>query len=173
MHKVLDKCHDRCTMLGVYRPPSRQPKGAWAQHLHSVRRERDLSQTQAFELVYEGLGISRTSRAVYLAIDMGDRQPNPREAEYLASVFGWPPEPARGPLGSTESGGDVASALLVQSRAIEAQTAAISELAAAIRSLLLGSPAGLKEDEPERVRLAELVGTLSSPRPAAPRPAKA
>ncbi len=139
-----------------------------------MRRERDLSQTQAFELVYEGLGISRTSRAVYLAIDMGDRQPNPREAEYLASVFGWPPEPATGAIGSTESGGDVASALLVQAAAITEQTAAISELAAAIRALVLGAPAGLTEDEREQVRRAErLAGTLSSPRPADPRPAKA
>lgn len=100
----------------MYRPPSRPPRGARATHLHAVRRDRDLSQTQAFELVYAGLGISPKSRAVYLAIDMGDRQPTATEAEYLASVFGWPSEPTE----ATESGDPLVAALTRQSAAIEA-----------------------------------------------------
>lgn len=80
-----------------YRPPSRPPRGEWAKHLHRVRRERDLSQQQAFELVQERLHISPKSRTVYYAIDMGDRQPKPSEAEVLAAEFGWPEEAPEAP----------------------------------------------------------------------------
>lgn len=103
----------------MYRPPSRAPKGAWANHLHAIRRERDLSQTQAFELVYEGLGISPKSRAVYLAIDMGDRQPSKTEAEYLASVFGWPSEAVEPPV----TPDTLAAAINRQAAALEALVA--------------------------------------------------
>lgn len=57
-----------------------------------MRRDRDLSQTQAFELVYEALHLSPKSRASYIAIDMGDRQPEEAEAAVLAEEFGWPEE---------------------------------------------------------------------------------
>lgn len=76
-----------------YRPPSKQPRGSWARHLHEQRRLRDLSQTQAFEAVFERIGWSRKSRTAYVAIDMGERQPKPDEAAVLGAEFGWPPDP--------------------------------------------------------------------------------
>jgi hypothetical protein len=82
----------------VYRPPSSQPRGAWARHLHEQRRSRDLSATQAFELVYERIGWSAKSRTAYVAIDSGDRQPKENEAAVLAEEFGWPPEPDSAPV---------------------------------------------------------------------------
>lgn len=103
--------------MGVYRPPSRAPKGAWARHLHQQRRERGLSQAQAFELVYEGLHLSKRSRAVYTALDMGDRQPRPKEAEYLASVFGWPPDADAEPEAATP---DLAAAVMALTVELEA-----------------------------------------------------
>jgi hypothetical protein len=75
-----------------YRPPSHQPRGAWARHLHEQRKLRDLSQTQAFELVYERVGWSAKSRTAYVAIDMGERQPKENEAAVLGEEFGWPAE---------------------------------------------------------------------------------
>lgn len=75
-----------------YRPPSKAPRGAWAKHLHQIRRERALSQQQAFELVQAAWGVSPKSRAVYVSIDMGDRQPREDEAAVLAAEFGWPSE---------------------------------------------------------------------------------
>ena len=77
----------------MYRPPKDEPKGRWARHLHEQRRLRDLSQMQAFELVYERMEWSPKSRASYVAIDMGTRQPSPAEATILGAEFGWPPDP--------------------------------------------------------------------------------
>lgn len=114
-------------MRRVYRPPARAPRGAWATHLHSQRRERDLSQTQAFELVAVGLGLSPKSRAVYAAIDMGDRQPRAEEAEYLASVFGWPPEGTADASGATETPDALVSALQAQTAAINALVAELQQ----------------------------------------------
>jgi transcriptional regulator with XRE-family HTH domain len=80
-------------VMSGYRPPSRPPRGRWAQWLHRRRRELGLSQTQAFErLLAAGMPWSPKSRATYVAIDMGDRQPRPDEAEILARVFGKPDE---------------------------------------------------------------------------------
>lgn len=103
----------------VYRPSTTKPKGAWSRHLDEQRRLRDLSQTQAFELVYERIGWSRKSRTAYVAIDKGERQPKPDEATVLAAEFGWPPDqdepaPAQGE-----------SALIA---ALGAQTTAINRL---------------------------------------------
>jgi len=103
----------------MYRPPIRPPVGAWANHLHSQRIDRRLSQTQAFELVRERLSLSPKSRAVYVALDMGDRQPRPEEAAVLASEFGWPPEGTSAPTGATESGDPLVAALRDQTAAIE------------------------------------------------------
>lgn len=113
-----------------YRPPSKQPRGAWARHLHEQRRLRDLSQTQAFELVYERVGWSAKSRTAYVAIDMGERQPKGNEATVLGAEFGWPNEEA---LTEPATDGDVAAALLVQAVAIEHQAAAIAALTTEIR----------------------------------------
>ena len=77
----------------AYRPPKKQPRGSWARHIHEQRRLRDLSQTQAFELVQERIGWAPKSRTAYVAIDMGERQPKPNEATVLGAEFGWPPDP--------------------------------------------------------------------------------
>lgn len=58
-----------------YRPPSTPPKGRWAVFLHEERRARDWNQTQAFEALREGLRLGQKSRASYVALDMGARQP--------------------------------------------------------------------------------------------------
>lgn len=50
---------------------------------------------------------------------MGDRQPKPAEAEYLASVFGWPVESGGGEE-IEEEASPLVSALERQARAIEA-----------------------------------------------------
>ena len=70
-----------------------EPKGRWARHLQDQRQQRNLSQTQAFELVHVRMGWSAKSRTAYRAIDMGERQPSHDEAAILAEEFGWPPEP--------------------------------------------------------------------------------
>jgi hypothetical protein len=108
-----------------YRPPSRPPKGAWAIHLHSVRRERGLSQQQAFELVQADLGLSPKSRAVYVAIDMGDRQPTPAEKAVLAARWGWPTEADTDP--------DAASDQAALIAALDRQTSAITNLVEELR----------------------------------------
>jgi hypothetical protein len=123
----------------VYRPPNRPPKRAWARHLHEVRRERKLSQTQAFELVYEGLGLSPKSRAVYVAIDMGDRQPTAREAEYLASVFGWPPDIEEAEPPATDQAALIA--------ALDRQSAAMEALVAMMAPVVLGQEHRLEKVE--------------------------
>lgn len=107
-----------------YRPPSRPPTGAWAIHLHSVRRERGLSQQQAFELVQPALGISPKSRAVYVALDMGRRQPNEDEARVLAAEFGWPPEGIEADAVAT----DQAAIVTALDRQTDAITALVDEL---------------------------------------------
>ena len=65
----------------------------------------------------EGLGLGSKSRAAYAAIDMGDRQPSEAEAEYLASVFGWPPDDY---AEETVEVTPLVAALERQARAIEA-----------------------------------------------------
>lgn len=108
-----------------YRPSKFPPKGAWARHLHEQRRARDLSQTQAFEFVYERVGWSPKSRTAYVAIDMGDRQPKDGEAAVLAAEFGWPPEPqtADEPPPDTAALVSVVGKLLAELRAERAERA--------------------------------------------------
>ncbi len=110
-----------------YRPPSRQPRGSWARHLHDQRQLRDLSQTQAFEAVYERIGWSRKSRTAYVAIDMGERQPKPNEAQVLGAEFGWPPDPQDMPSETPDYAAIVA--------AIDRQTAMLERVLSAIAGL--------------------------------------
>lgn len=115
-------------MRGVsYRPPSHQPRGAWARHLHEQRRLRDLSQTQAFELVYERVGWSSKSRTAYVAIDMGERQPKEHEAAVLGAEFGWPAEQdaSETPPGIPE----LVAALAAQTTAINALVERLGSMA--------------------------------------------
>lgn len=122
----LDKCHDKGETHRPmsYRPSSKPPRGAWARHLQEQRRLRDLSQTQAFELVYERVGWSPKSRTAYVAIDMGDRQPKGNEVTVLGAEFGWPSDPVESEATETPD------ALIA---ALAAQTAAINALVAEMR----------------------------------------
>lgn len=76
-----------------YRPPSREPQGRWARHIHAKRREWGWSQTRGFEAVREGLGLGEKSRSAYIPIDEGKRQPTPDEERALIAVYGVPEEP--------------------------------------------------------------------------------
>lgn len=80
-------------MSSGYRPPSSAPTGAWARHIHAVRRERGWSQTRGFEKAREnGLPLGERSRSAYIAIDMGERQPTPAEVPALIATYGAPSE---------------------------------------------------------------------------------
>lgn len=57
-----------------------------------MRKERDWSQSQAFEALREGLRFGPRSRASYRAIDMGTRPPTPSEADFLVRYFGSSPD---------------------------------------------------------------------------------
>lgn len=72
-----------------YRNPSKQPRTAWAVHIDRYMREHGMSQQGAFEAARQALGLGPKSRAAFLPFLEG-REPDTREAEALASVFGWP-----------------------------------------------------------------------------------
>lgn len=147
----LDSCQDtrhyRGAMSSGYRPPSTEPKGRWARHIHAFRKAQGWSQTRGFEAVRAGLGLGEKSRAAYIAIDQGLRAPKPSEEEALAAVYGWP---------SDEPAPEVAlegqDALLAEIRALrlaveaqtEAQTRGMAGLGAALTAVFLqlgGQPA--------------------------------
>ena len=75
-----------------YRPPSTEPRGKWARAIHRKRRADGLSQQAAFEVLAERLGFSLKSRAAYVALDMGTRQPTEAEAIVLADWLGGYPD---------------------------------------------------------------------------------
>ena len=132
-----------------YRPPSSEPRGRWAQHLHAERKARNWSQTRAFEELREGLRLSPRSRSAYIAVDMGKRQPTQAEAEYLASVFGWPPDGPPEPLEQAQAPADLIAALMAQTAAINALVARLDSLASeAIREGVLDAlgEAGVTRD---------------------------
>lgn len=109
-------------MGGGYRPPSREPRGRWARHIHAKRREWGWSQTRGFEAVREAMGLGPKSRAAYIPIDEGKRPPTPTEEAALLAVYGAPPEESEVP----EVAALDASALVVAfERAIDRQTQAI------------------------------------------------
>lgn len=129
-----------------YRPPSTPPQGAWARHLHEQRKARDLSATQAFELVYERAGWSRKSRAAYVSIDSGPNPPKEqRVIDALVAEFGWPPEPATEQAAPTldpyEVMGRLATALSAMTeelRAARDARASLEERLADVESVLDG-----------------------------------
>lgn len=89
-------------MSSGYRPPSREPRGRWARHIHAVRRRENWSATVAFEkLVAAGYPLALKSRSAYLPVDEGKREPRPDEEAALVKVFGYPPETAQEPLEPT------------------------------------------------------------------------
>lgn len=168
----------RHLMAPGYRPPSADPKGRWARHIHAARRERGWNQTRAFEEWHVGLGLAPKSRTAYLNLDMGKRQPKPHEAEYLASQIGWPPdqdEPVEAPpsdmaalIAAIRDQTRAMDALVNELRADHAVSADVRERVAAIEAY---------RDEHERRLQADLLrgigpvadSPLRSPQPAAGR----
>ena len=130
-----------------YRPPSKEPKGRWARHIHAVRRERGWSAQRGFEAVHEGLGLSPKSRAAYLPFESGERTPTPTEEAALAAVYGWPPESPTEALEATESGDTGMAALIA---AIRDQTAAMVDLVNELQAAR-----GLSPEVRERVAALE------------------
>jgi hypothetical protein len=136
----IDNCQDTGTMPDVgtsgYRPSKVEPNGRWARHIDARRREWDWSLTRGFEEVHEALGYSDKSRTAYRALDLGEREPTTKEAEALASVYGWPPE---GETAITEgSGAGLTSQpdLSVLVPIMERQAAAAERQADAIEALV-------------------------------------
>jgi len=145
-----------------YRPPSREPKGRWARHIHAVRKRDGWSQTAGFEAVQKaGLGLSEKSRSAYIAIDMGDRQPTPDEERVLLSVYGPPPE-VEEPAPVTDQAAliavltRVAEAMEAQTRVLAEQKGALDGYADGVQGLLvrLVSEHVNTADEPSRLRAA-------------------
>jgi hypothetical protein len=146
----------------MYRPLSKPPKGAWARHLQKRREERDLSQTQAFELVCERIGWSRHSRTAYTAIDNGDRQPKGIEVTVLGAEFGWPPDPQ-----DAEDAPPDQAALI---KALAAQTEAINRLVDRLESLASTAIRAGVADELRAAGLALATGASPVVPPPGPRP---
>lgn len=127
----------------MYRPPSRPPRGAWAKFLHRERQRRDWSQSQAFEQLREGLGLGVRSRASYVALDMGDRQPHPEEVAFLETFFGASPSDEPEPIAALPA--DLSAVVA----ALDRQTAVIADLVAVLRERTLPAV------DPEAVRAIE------------------
>lgn len=127
-------------MSSGYRPPSTEPKGRWARHIHAFRRAQGWSQTRGFEATREGLGLSEKSRAAYIAIDQGLREPKPSEEEALAAVYGWPsdePAPEVALEGQAAMLAEIRALRLAVEAQTEAQTRGMASLGAALTAVFL------------------------------------
>lgn len=134
-----------------YRPPSAEPRGRWARHIHAKRREWGWSQTRGFEAVREGLGLSEKSRAAYITLDMGPREPNEVEAAALAAVYGYPPEATTTGLEATESGDSLAQAI----NALVVELRAMREERELVEARLRALEAERRHAQPEDAALPE------------------
>jgi hypothetical protein len=161
-----------------YRPPSTEPRGKWAIALHAKRKAEGISQTEGFELLGPRLGFSPKSRAAYIAIDMGTRQPSESEAVVLADWLGyWPDDSSMASSGGATTQPELAAYLEANTAALREQTAAFLTLAASIDRMangVTGAVGGFAEVlGPVAARLGvELPRTDDgppSPRPAQPR----
>jgi len=122
-----------------YRPPSREPHGKWARAIHQKRRSDGISQTGAFELLGPRLGLGPKSRQSWINLDMGDREPTPKESEVLAEWLGYFPEDST--EGSVASSAADPSDLARLYELLETQARAISQLAQAIAGMPTWTPA--------------------------------
>lgn len=150
MRKWLDTCHGKVHDARVpsrYVPLSRPPRGAWARHIQAKRREWGWSQQHAFERLRDGLHLGPKSRASYVKIDEGGRQPTEDEAAYLASVFGWPEDEAAEPPAQADAILTAVNALVQELREERAALlAALSEQGRVI-AVLLARLQGLEESQ--------------------------
>lgn len=128
---VVTTGRDNARPMSGYRPPSTEPRGKWAQAIHRKRRSDGMSQTGAFEVLGPRLGMGPKSRAAYVAIDLGLRQPTDAEAQVLVDWLGAYPSDMEAPGPDTTDPG--VSALL---QALTAQTAAMTALVNRLDQLL-------------------------------------
>lgn len=77
-----------------------------------MRKDRDWSQTKAFEELRDGLHFGPKSRSAYIALDMGRRVPTTDEQKFLVSYFGKSPDDIPEPPAPADPTGELASALL-------------------------------------------------------------
>lgn len=150
--------HTDCPMSG-YRPPSTEPRGKWARAIHAKRRSDGISQTGAFELLGSRLGLGPKSRAAYVAIDLGLREPTEAEQRVLADwLGGYPADVAESGAGDTPPGladliGSI-SALVEEIRAARRERADLEErvLALELAARLRGSSPDGEDGEPAAPR---------------------
>lgn len=116
-----------------YRPPSTEPRGKWARAIHRKRRADGLSQQAAFELLGPRLGFGPKSRAAYVALDLGSRQPTEHESEVLAEWLGAYPEDIAAGEGRDTSSSPADPRLY---QLLEDQSRAFNRLAAAIERMV-------------------------------------
>lgn len=130
-----------------YRPPSVEPRGAWAKAIHRKRRELNVSQQRAFELLGAALGFGPKSRAAYVALDLGTRPPTEAEKTVLAEWLGSYPDDEPASAGTDRGDTSAVPAALLAD--------AIRELVAELRS------SRLERDAIEaRLRALEAAATL-------------
>jgi hypothetical protein len=106
-------------MRSMYRPPSKPPETPWARHIDRVMQREGWSQTKAFKVAREALGLGEESRSAFLPY-LIDKEPDAEQAKALASVFGWPDaedEPKQTPPAPAED--PVVEAINRQTKAIE------------------------------------------------------
>lgn len=114
-----------------------------------MRKDRDWSQTRAFEELREGLHFGPKSRSAYIALETGQRQPTTDEQKYLIGYFGKTPDDVPEPIRAPNPMLEVADA-------IRAQTEAINALVGLLEPLV--STAGERVD----IRLGALEAELQS-----------
>jgi len=128
-----------------------------------MRQDREWSQQQGFEALREGLHLGPKSRASYIAIDMGHRQPTVAEQAFLVSYFGKSPDDLPISPDPNEESLDLIKAL-------SAQTEAINRLVDRLESLASQAIRDGVADELRAVGLAPAsVGSPVVP-PPGPRP---
>lgn len=121
-----------------YRQSATEPKGRWARYLHQMRRELDWSQQQAFETLRDGLQLGPKSRASYVAIDMGKRQPTVGEQQFLVRYFGKSPDDFPDIQEPAEQADPLVAALRGQTAAI---SALVDQIGAAFAIIAAGGDA--------------------------------
>jgi len=145
--------------MSGYRPPSTEPRGKWAQAIHRKRRSDGISQTGAFELLGSRLGLGPKSRAAYVAIDLGLRQPTDAEAVILADWLGGYPSDDMETGGAGATADPAVSSLIL---ALAAQTEAITALVGELREARAERDAALEE---LRAQVRALEAWRSNPDP--------
>lgn len=62
-------------------------RGKWGTFLLEQRSARKWTQADAFEELRAGLGLGPTSRASYVLLERGQRQPNPAQQRFLVGFY--------------------------------------------------------------------------------------